>query len=59
MNKPHGNTGRRNAAKHDELARVFISTDAKHKARWVHEAQAEGKKLSVWITDRLNRSLET
>jgi uncharacterized protein (DUF1778 family) len=56
--KPHGMTGKRNAAKDDSSATSFIHARCKpqDKAIWVRAAQAEGLKLTEWIVQRLNAS---
>ena len=55
--KPHGNTGKQNALKPDELkAESFIHARCKRsdKAKWVIAARHEGMKLTEWIIRNLN-----
>lgn len=55
MTKPHGNTGRRNAAKDEKLdAHLHIRVSKKDKAQWQAKAQAEGMKLQPWVIEQLN-----
>lgn len=51
--KPHGNTKAR-----EDRAESTVTMRVKRadKARWVKRAQAEGLKLTQWITDKLNDS---
>jgi hypothetical protein len=58
--KPHGNTGKQNALKPDELkAESFIHARCKRsdKAKWVIASRAEGLKLTEWIVKNLNKSV--
>ena len=53
--KTHGNTGKRNAALDAEpLSVVHIKVSRAEKARWVNQAQADGKKLSEWMRGKLS-----
>jgi|LakMenE18May11ns_1017448.scaffolds.fasta_scaffold5413151_1 hypothetical protein len=55
MEKKHGMTGKRNAAK-DDCAESYIHARCKpqDKASWVRAAQSEGLKLTEWIINTLN-----
>jgi hypothetical protein len=56
--KPHGNTGKRNAAKYrpdERNAHVHIRCSQIDKTKWLSQAEAEGKKLTVWAIDKLNK----
>ena len=56
VNKMHGNTGKRHASKPaDERATSFLHIRVLRadKAHWVRQAQAESKKLSVWVIEKL------
>ncbi len=56
-NKPHGNTGKRNAAKPTEEildSQIFARCTKAEKAAYVRAAA--GKKLSDWVRDELNKA---
>jgi len=53
----HANTGNKNATKTEEekaTSTLICRINPKIKAKWVKEAQKEGKKLTQWVTDTLN-----
>ena len=55
--KNHGNTGNSHAMKETETRSSIINfrCTAENKTAWVRAAQLDGgKKLSQWITDKLN-----
>ncbi|MDC8446091.1 MAG: hypothetical protein LV471_09235 [Nitrosomonas sp.] len=57
MDKKHGMTGLRNAAKRDDqkkAANVVIRCEMSEKSGWVKTAQSEGLTLSAWIIKALN-----
>ncbi|GGE75540.1 hypothetical protein GCM10011533_29900 [Streptosporangium jomthongense] len=37
---------------------IHFETRRENKARWVKQAQSEGKKLNAWITENLNAAIE-
>ena len=45
--RPHKPTGEASES------HLHIRVRAEDKARWVHQAQAEGKKLAEWVKERL------
>ena len=55
--KNHGNTGNKHA-QHGKIAKTSIINfrcTSENKTAWVRAAQLDGgKKLSQWITDKLN-----
>jgi hypothetical protein len=58
MDKPHGNAGNQYAKKYstdERNAYLHIGCAQSDKNRWVSQAQAEGKKLGVWVIEKLNK----
>ena len=56
--KKHGNTGNKNAKKHDDVAHVHFKTSMRNKTRWVAQAQKQGfKNLSEYIAYKVNLNL--
>jgi len=54
-NKPHWNTGRRNAAKEGSgTSWIQMRIDTEKKAGYVKRAQDEGMKLTEWIFKTLD-----
>jgi len=53
----HPNIGNQHASKTEEekaTSTLICRINPKIKAKWVREAQKEGKKLTQWVTDTLN-----
>ena len=53
--KPHGNTGNKNASKGMD-SHLNMRCRAADKTAWAKKAQLAGKKLSEWVIDRLNNN---
>lgn len=56
MKKRHGNTGKQNATKPaGERTTSFLHIRVRRtdKSHWVRQAQAENKKLSAWVIEKL------
>jgi hypothetical protein len=59
MNRKHGMTGKRNAAKdaaEQKSGNVQFRCVMADKNGWVKTAQTEGMTLSAWIIDTLNKA---
>jgi predicted HicB family RNase H-like nuclease len=59
MTKPHGNTGKRNAAKPEKLkatGRLQGRVHEEYKAAWKIAAKAEKLSLTAWIEKHLNKA---
>lgn len=53
--KPHGMTGKRNAAKDDRASdNIHFRCRPEDKVAWSVDAEASGMKLSEWIVKKLN-----
>jgi len=54
MQQPHGNTGNQHAIKTvKKTSTVVLRCTSEEKAKWVR--CANGKKLSQWVTETLNK----
>jgi hypothetical protein len=56
--KPHGMTGKRNAAKETHLAEERITFAAPKGTRTAIVRAANGKKVSVWIREAISEKLQ-
>jgi predicted HicB family RNase H-like nuclease len=59
--KQHANTGNQHAKKYsanERNAKLHIGCAQADKNAWVKAAQAEDKKLGVWVIEQLNNSVK-
>ena len=53
--------GNQNASKPEEeklTSFLYIRAHPAHKSAWVRTASKQGKKLSVWVTETLDKAIE-